>query len=83
MNFDRSLLSKAIFVSWRNTCLPGVVSPELIYDQRGLKLFETTLSEAVPGTILGKINVNDRLPHGIYIIKAGRTQSLVRKIVIN
>jgi hypothetical protein len=57
--------------------------PVQIYNQQGQKVMELILLENHPGIIREEIVFPASLPQGLYIIKAGRTLQLTRKIVIN
>lgn len=56
--------------------------PIVLYDQRGQKLYETILTAEENGTVSEKVFFTTPLPTGLYIMKAGRTLDLVRKIAV-
>jgi hypothetical protein len=57
--------------------------PLVIYDQRGQKVYETVISKEDRATVTKNISFDSILPQGIYIIKAGKTLELTRKMVVD
>ncbi|MFZ6012633.1 MAG: T9SS type A sorting domain-containing protein [Bacteroidota bacterium] len=57
--------------------------PVQIYDQRGRMVYHQVLREMAPGYFREKALFHEDLAPGIYIIKAGPTLMLTRKIVVN
>ena len=57
--------------------------PVHIYNQQGQKISDMILTEDGPGVIHEEIIFSTPLPQGLYILKAGKTLQLTRKIVVN
>lgn len=61
--------------------IPSV--PVHIYNQQGQKVMDFILYENGPGNVKEEIFFPISLPQGLYIIKAGRTLQMTRKIVVD
>jgi hypothetical protein len=57
--------------------------PIQIFNQQGLKVLEMTLAPGEDGSIKTELDMQTMLPAGFYIIKAGKTLQLNRKLVVN
>jgi hypothetical protein len=57
--------------------------PVNIYNQQGQKVMELNLFQNERGIMKEEIFLPANLPQGLYIIKAGKTLQLTRKVVIN
>lgn len=57
--------------------------PVSIYNLQGKKVFETVLTENSPGFFQAHLVFNQSLTQGVYIIKAGGTLQLTRKIAVD
>jgi hypothetical protein len=56
--------------------------PVKIFNPQGQVVFETIMTTENDGTFQNELQIGDHLSKGIYIIKAGRTLSLTRKLAI-
>jgi hypothetical protein len=57
--------------------------PVQIYNLLGEKVYEAVLTQEAPGFIRTNIEFGGTLPRGHYIVKAGKTLQLTRKLSIN
>lgn len=57
--------------------------PIHIYNQQGQKVYESVLTENGPGVIDMELQFGVALPRGVYIVKAGKTLQLTRKIAVD
>jgi hypothetical protein len=56
--------------------------PVEIFNLLGVRVYNATLEQEIPGLVRTKIEFNGALPHGTYIVKAGKTMQLTRKLAI-
>jgi hypothetical protein len=75
--------TKGSFVNLVISGLRGVREiPVKIFNPQGQVVFETIMTTENDGTFQNELQIGDHLSKGIYIIKAGRTLSLTRKLAI-
>ena len=57
--------------------------PLQIFDAQGRKVYETVISSSMPSAVKVDIEFNTPLQSGLYVIKAGQSLRLTRKLFVN
>ena len=57
--------------------------PVQIYNTQGQKVYDQVVEVTTPGTLEKELAFESQLPQGLYIIRAGQTLQLTRKIIVD